>query len=803
MTRLYYTLILFFLVFTFAAFDNQSPTPVMIHVALNGDDQNDGSESSPLKSLEAAQKLARLHSKLRPVEVVLADGIYYLPETFILRPEDSGTVEAPVVYRAENEGSAVISGGSLLDLNWELAPEVGVGVYKATTPPGLQMDQLFINGQRQHMARYPNYNPDIPTAPYQGFSANAFTKERAGRWADPEGGYIHAMHVAHWGGYHYRITGKDKDGEVTYVGGWQNNRQMGMHDNIRMVENIFEELDAPNEWFHNQTTNTLYYMPEAGTDLSDAMIEVVRLRHLVELQGTEEEPVKFITLEGFTFRHTSRTFMDTKEPLLRSDWTVYRGGAVLLTGTEHILLLNSTFDQPGGNAVFVNQFNRRVTIRGCHIHDAGASGVLFVGDSGAVRNPLFEYGETSDLTQIDRTPGPKTNNYPADCIVEDCLIHGIGRVERQPAGVQVSMSRRITIRDVSIYDCARAGINISEGTWGGHLIERVDVFETVLETGDHGSFNSWGRDRFWVADHRNVTQPEVKKDPSLPFLDAMETTVIRDSRWRCDHGWDIDLDDGSSNYIIYNNLMLAGGLKLREGYGRKAFNNIHINNGLHAHVWFENSGDDFTRNIVMAPHAPVRQPEGWGAASDRNFFVFENDLIRSQEYAADPNSIHGDPKFADPLLGDFSVKENSPAFKIGFVNFPMDQFGVKKPSLRAIARTPEIPVLLQASFEQIRREADRLPTWLGMSLRDLKGEEFSAFGVSQEQGGVHLIQLSHHSQAGTVGLQRDDLIQQINGQTVRSAEELLAGVRKAGSGPIRVTFVRNQRVLEVVIPANY
>ena len=188
--------------FVFFACDNQLINPVMIYVALNGDDQNNGSESSPVKSLEAAQKLVRAHAGLRPVEVVLADGIYYLSQTFILKPEDSGTADAPIVYRAKNEGRAVISGGALLDLNWVSAPEVGEGVYKATTPSGLQMDQLFVNGQRQLMARYPNYNPDIPTAPYQGFAADAFSKERAAEWDDPRGGYIHAMHVHHWGGYH-------------------------------------------------------------------------------------------------------------------------------------------------------------------------------------------------------------------------------------------------------------------------------------------------------------------------------------------------------------------------------------------------------------------------------------------------------------------------------------------------------------------------------------------------------------------------------------------------------------------------
>jgi hypothetical protein len=148
--------------------------------------------------------------------------------------------------------------------------------------------------------------------------------------------------------------------------------------------------------------------------------------------------------------------------------------------------------------------------------------------------------------------------------VEDCLIHGIGRVERQPAAVQISMSKGITVRDTSIYDCARAGINISEGTWGGHLIEGCDVFDTVLETHDHGSFNSWGRDRFWGGE-LSKTDEVVSENPDLPFLDAVTPTIIRNSRWRCDHGWDVDLDDGSTNYEIYNNVFLQGGAQAARG----------------------------------------------------------------------------------------------------------------------------------------------------------------------------------------------------------------------------------------------
>jgi hypothetical protein len=198
------------------------------------------------------------------------------------------------------------------------------------------------------------------------------------------------MHVKEWGGYHYLITGKDAKGEVIYEGGWQNNRKMGMHKDYRMVENIFEELDAPGEWFHNAKTATLYYKPAPDVEIATAQVEVVRLRHLVEFQGSEQSPVQFITLRGFVVRHAARTFMDCKEQLLRSDWAIYRGGAFMLTGTEDVKIIDCEFDQVGGNAIFVNNFNRRTLVKGCHIHDAGASGVCFVGDPDAVRNPLFE-----------------------------------------------------------------------------------------------------------------------------------------------------------------------------------------------------------------------------------------------------------------------------------------------------------------------------------------------------------------------------------------------------------------------------
>lgn len=778
---------------------------VDVYVSPDGDDLATGAQNEPVASLQRAQDLARSYAGKEAVTVHFADGIYYLPETLVLSSQDSGKANMAITYQAENEGGAVLSGGSELKLEWTHYKD---GIYQAVTPEGLVIDQLFIDGRNQRMARYPNHDPEKKAEPYQGYSADAFSKERAANWSNPVGAYIHAMHRAGWGGYHYRITGKDAQGEVIYEGGWQNNRQMGMHKEHRMVENVFEELDAAHEWYHDTQSNKLYFKPGAGTDLQKAKVEVVRLRHLIEFRGTEKNPVKYITLKGFVVRHAARTFMDTKEPLLRSDWTIYRGGAYLLTGTEHIEILDTEFDQVGGNAIFVSNYNRNVTIRGCHIHNTGGSGVAFVGDPAAVRNPLFEYGQRNDLSTVDRTVGPKTNNYPADCFVEDCLIHGIGRTERQPAGVQISMAMGITVRDTSVYDTARAGINVSEGTWGGHLIERVDVFDTVLETHDHGSFNSWGRDRFWRADHLSASQKAVDVEPELPFLDAFQTTIIRNSRWRCDHGWDIDLDDGSSNYHIYNNLMLKGGLKLREGFGRHAWNNITVNSGLHPHVWFQRSQDQVYSNIFMRPHAVAQMTVPYDDLTrvDRNFFASNSASVLdvSKVLAWDGQSIYGDPNFVNPQSGDYRVKDGSPALKMGFENFPMDQFGVKKASLKAIARTPLLPAYFLPAHSAIKIkpvEIDTRVNWLGATLSQLSGEEFSAYGVSKESGGLAVSMLQADGALMRAGIKNRDLIQKINGRNLVSVADLTHYLAGQIEESYLLSLVRDQRQIEVpVVP---
>jgi len=758
-------------------------------VAPHGKDSNPGTAEKPFATLQRAQEAVSKDPDrgIKPMTVTIAGGTYYLAKPLIFRDVDNGTKKAPVTWQAKKGAKVIISGGLKLALTWEHFKD---GILKAQTPAGLTIDQLFVNGLRRHMARYPNYDKDA--RPYNGAAADAFAPSRAKNWKDPTGGYIHALHHHHWGGYHFRITGKDSDNNVKYEGGWQNNRPGPMHKKDRFVENIFEELDAPREWYHDAKKNTLYYMPDKDVDVKSAEFVVVGLRHLIEMQGSKIRAVKYINISGLTLRHTARTFMDTKEPLLRSDWTIYRGGAIFINGAEDCTISDCEFDQLGGNSIFVNNYNRRITIKGCHIHGGGASAICFVGDPGAVRNPQYKWGyKKTDYNKMDKTPGPKTDDYPADCLVDNCLIHNMSVVEKQATGVQISMSKGITVRHCSIYDMGRAGINIGDGTFGSHVIEFCDVFDTVRETGDHGSFNSWGRDRYWNSDAPNEKLPEAAK------LDT-STTIIRNSRWRCDHGWDVDLDDGSSMYEIYNNVFLRGGLKLREGFHRKVYNNIAVNSSMHPHCWFSNSMDVITGNIWMGAYRPASMRAAiWGKKVDGNLFTTAAARDKFKDKGCDANSLFGDPMFIDPEHGDYRVKESSPALKIGFKNFPMDKFGVQKPELKKIAHTPKFPPV--RSPQHLDIIADVSSYWQGAEIKGLKGEEFSAFGVSKEEGGIHLVSVPAGSLAAASGLKEDDVVQTINGKSTGTIRLLLQATDAAKGKPLAIKYSRKQVSKETVL----
>jgi hypothetical protein len=680
-----------------------------IYVSPTGNDAAAGTSTAPLATLAAARDKADvLKANNTPVTVYLRGGTYYMSAPVVFGPANSGTATAPIVYIAYTGEKPVLSGGIKVTSAWAVSSG---SIMVTTIATNLKVDGLFLNGTRQVLARYPNY--DANQVILNGFAADAISATRIARWANPgEGpGYIRAMHINAWGGNSYIMTGKTGTTlNQTWVG--DNNRGSGIDATHRMVENLYEELDAAGEWFYRKSTGQLFFWPPAGTNLSTATIELASQDELLRFVGTSAATagsVKYIQFNGITLTHTFRTlFSKTYEPVFASDWAIARAGTIFMQNAENITVQNCLFDQVGGNGIFISGYNRSHVIYNNVFNYTGASCIAIMGLRSCVRCPNLQ---ASTPTCTDRTPGPLTNEYPAYIRVDNNMMNHLGIFEKQPAGIGLSATESDTLRHNTIHDCPRAGICFCDGSFGGHMVEYNWVYNSVLETGDHGPFNAWGRDRI----------SRWQNDTSAARLDAWKTTIVHNNRFEVrPYYFGIDLDDQACNYYQYNNLCIGGGLKLQWTMFNKYVNNILYNSMVECHGTWSNSHHYMARNVLAcrapysfccfsaltgavvpaAVHSAVSMLDSncvWSFGASPTFTNFDNrsaSLFSWANWQSGGNDLHSvvsDPMFTDSNKtwpsytpkGDFSVRAGSPALGLGFKNFPMDSFGVMPVSVAA------------------------------------------------------------------------------------------------------------------------
>ena len=706
------------------------------YVSSQGNDENVGSAASPFATLRRAQRAVReVKRGTAPIKVVVSEGTYYLEMPLTFLPEDSGTNTAPVVFAASAGHRVTMSGGRRLACDW--TPYRG-GIMMSEVPPGLTFTQLFVNGRRQIRARYPNYDPSLPGKsgyiqaagpipagtpnPFAGADEDMTFSTQAPRgirfdpstlskrkWSNLRDAEIHIFQAAYWGNLQWRISGIDfatnsiwfGDGGQQIGAKWSKKPAVLNQKSLFFIDNVFEELDAPGEWFLDIRKNILYYYPERETDLQTAVVEVPVLEHVVRFSGTQESPVHDISLQGFRIAHTTTTYLKSYDVPSLSDWAIHRGGAVFVEGTRNCFVEACWFDAVGGNAVFVNNYNRGFSVSSCKVTEAGDSAICFVGD-------------------LEKTVGTQCA-FPYECQANNNLIYDCGFFGKQIAGVYISRAKRITASHNLMYNLPRAAICIGDGTWGGHVVEYNETHDTVRETSDHGPFNAWGRDRGWtLAQSHGPYTADRSLDAWEALVDAMEPIIVRHNFFNEKSGWGLDLDDGASNYEIYNNISIGGvSMKLREGAYRKVFNNIwYLAKGAPCfHVGNNDNHDQYFNNITVMDPGNMKWPDGWPwwpqmmysviapPAVGRWFEKIDNnclycieeefqavvdqlrseagkrnpqryDLAQWQKLGFDQNSVFANPLFVDPENRDFRVRPESPALKVGFKNFEMGKWGL-------------------------------------------------------------------------------------------------------------------------------
>ena len=696
---------------------------VIFHVGPNGRDTNQGTKKRPFETLARAKeavKDARQRGK-KPITVQVGEGTYYQAQPLTFGPADSGTRNAPVTWLAEPGKVVTISGGRKLRCRWKRHKKGIMKCELGDVKAGKgDFTQLFVNGRRQHRARFPNYDNTEPgqtgyirpkgrippgavdpmpddnqdmtqnNAVPRGivFKPETFTKNR---WARPEEAIIHIFQGHHWGNLQWIVKAVDFDNHYVWFG--EGGQQVGakwfanpisVDDGSQFyIENVFEELDAPGEWYLDKSKGILYYMPADDVDLDDALVEVPVLQQLIRFAADQYDPTGHITFDGFRIAHTESTFLEKYWIPSGSDWSIHRGGTVFMEGARDCTIKNCWFDAVGGNAVFMNNYNRDNLVTGCKFTEAGDSAVCFVGT-------------------LEFTNG-SYKSFPFQCEANNNLIHDCGIFGKQVAGVYISRAKRITASHNLIYNMPRAGICIGDGSWGGHLIEFNHVHNVIRETWDHGPFNSWGREAFWCLTHSHGDTDHTDAHPAGRVkIWAMEPTIIRNNYWHGNVGYEggyrqgIDIDDGSSNYHIYNNVCRDMAISIREGDYRTVENNIIIRPVVPfgVHVGHVGNHDIIRRNIFVTDNdayymndAPPGHPvvselnnnlyfqptPGWGdrtviTVNHRGKPVSKYTFGDWQELGYDVDSVVDDPLFVDMDNDDFQLKPDSPALKLGFKN---------------------------------------------------------------------------------------------------------------------------------------
>ncbi|HYS35508.1 MAG TPA: PDZ domain-containing protein [Pseudonocardiaceae bacterium] len=776
------------------------------YVSTSGNDSNAGtSPTQPLRTLPAAQGKVRqaLAAGIAP-SVEVAGGTYQLSGALTLGPQDSGTPASPVSWHAAAGQQVRIAGGRQVQATWSPDPS-RAGVFTAQVGGGLKMDGLFVNGQRQVLARFPNFDPNQPIL--NGFSTLSAIQSRAAHWAHPQLADLRALHCNTWGGASFKVNGHNADGTLalTWVG--DNNRQaacanpaLPLDPNHVVAENALEELDAPGEWYYDSTAGTLYYFPPTGTNPSTAVIQTAEQDELIHVEGTSNtQPAHDITFAGFTFAATHRTLFDHPyEGLQLGDWAVARTGAFYTKNAQDITVTKSVFDQLGGNGVFMDGFNSGNVVSGNKFSGDGGTDVQTVGSRAAVRDPSTWANQVRTLT--DTTPGPKTNDYPRNITISGNEMANNGRFEKETAGVNISMSQNIKVIGNTIHGSPRACLNINDGTWGGDLIQNNDIFDCVKETGDHGPINMWGRDRFWPLSASDATQ---KQDA---LLDVTTPNVIDHNRIWHNSEWNLDLDDGASNYQLTNNLLLNAGIKLRDGFFRTVKNNILVNGSIFEQVSHADDGDDIEHNITLSaqPYSLTQSdPTVAKYTVDHNLFWDNGNSVSglggswaaagldTHSLVRDPAFTAGNP-FTSPSMLDYTVASTSPALGLGFTNFAMNNFGV------AGAPTPPPVGFPGAANNTVAAQPEPL---MGATVTSVFSDAIQSSVGLGDKNGVYLQTVPSTSYAAANGLKTGDVIRAINGNQVTDRNSFWTRYNSAAGGStLALSVWRNQATVSVSLP---
>lgn len=672
-----------------------------IYVATNGSDTSSGTQASPVKTVEAALKLARKTAGSDTVYINIASGTYLLDKPLEITEVDS----KPIVFQGDAQNKPILNGAIKIS-GWEVTPE---GWWKCRVPEvvhyGFKFEQFFVNGNRAALARTPDNgeffkldsvaemvqykgtrrNPIYATQNLYGEASEADVLKTIDKDEDPTITIYHK-----WDMTRKPISFMNVDSVLMTISGdgmasW-NKLDKGKR---YFLSNYKAALTEPGEWFLDND-GYLYYIPREGEKPETAECFAPVLKRLLSVKGTYNTPVKDKIFRDISFEYTAY-----KLPKLGNDpfqAAVTINAALEIEFAENINFYNCEVQHTGNYGMWFREGAEHCQVNHCFLYDLGAGGI--------------KIGEP-EKTEDDRL-------VTKFITVENNIIQHGGYIFPQAVGVIIFNASDNKVIHNEISDFFYSGVSVG-WTWGFSTSPKNSAVRNEIAY-NHINHIGWGL---------------LSDMGAIYTLGISPGTTIHNNRihdvYSYDYGgWGIYTDEGSSHILIENNLVYgckSGGFHQHYGIDNTIRNNIFAystNPQIRASKKTDPQEFNFERNIVFTDSGEML--EGWwikdSITMDKNCYwnvADKNPKFLDKTFAdwkndtkKDKHSIIADPMFRDPLNEDFTFKSKKTINKIGFKPFDYTKAGVYGDP--AWVERAKLPYETQARFKKIIQAREKTNT---------------------------------------------------------------------------------------------
>ena len=387
------------------------------YVAPNGSDSNKGTKEAPFKTITQAQKAVRAinGTMTGDIEVILRDGTYQLPATVNFTEEDGGKDGNYVRYKAADGETPLITGGIPMS-GWTIHDEKN-NIWKVEGVDA-RFRQLYVNNKKAIRARMPNlknngdhnfFRLNKVDSAGSAFLLNS-SDVKSTEWKNPKKVEIHLM-IA-WAESILRLDKISSQGNVLKFEAQDPERSKLFRRKYPMLgtafmsnppkqqvyylENAYEFIDQPGEWYLDESTNTLYYKAREGENMATANVVAPRVNTLFSILGKNtKSKVGYMAFEGLTFAHTNylrpseEGFLDLQAGMFNIEVIAENGrlgsnkfllwrpdAGFRIENAHHMKIRNCTFTQMAATGLDMVSGTNDDVVEGSVFYELGANGIM-------------------------------------------------------------------------------------------------------------------------------------------------------------------------------------------------------------------------------------------------------------------------------------------------------------------------------------------------------------------------------------------------------------------------------------------